>query len=258
MVLSVWMRGARPVEYGLLIPGRPSWRGCDLLLTPAGALVSARGRVVDLPYEDNADGRADSWSIGRWDYGNGGDIGTGVQGTGSYGESLGGLRARRGPVAALADHVDSRTRIAPLYWARTINPRVDADRAAVQALCRALAIRPDWRRQLLAPARVTRLLGDLAGQPHRAISPKAGVRTATMETLQVMTSLGLVHRFHGRPLPDEPRPDPDEVIGKVMAALAANPYGSHPDEATVSRLVHKHYLDVTPWPFHALLADPQD
>lgn len=252
------MRGARPVTYGLLIPGRPARRACDLLLTPAGALVSARGRVIDLPYEDNADGRADSWRIGRWDYGRGGDIGTGVEGTGSYAESLGGLRVRRGPVAAVTDLFDSRTHIAPLYWARTLNTRANADRAAVQALCRALSMHPDWRRQLLAPARVSRLLEDLACQPHGAIEPAAGVRTATMEVLQVMTSFGLVHRFHGRPLPDEPRPDPDEVVAKVVAALGSNPYGSHPDAATVSALVHKHYLDVAPWPFTALLPEPRD
>lgn len=40
--------------------------------------------------------------------------------------------------------------------------------------------------------------------------------------------------------------------------VAANPYGSHPDEATVSALVHRRYLDVVPWPFHALLPEPRD
>ncbi len=68
-----------------------------------------------------------------------------------------------------------------------------------------------------------------------------------------MQILGFQHRLWGRPLPDEPRPDLDVVVGAVVKALTANRSALPPDEPWIRKMVHKHYLDITPWPFVALM-----
>ncbi|AEE44422.1 hypothetical protein Celf_0277 [Cellulomonas fimi ATCC 484] len=40
-----------------------------------------------------------------------------------------------------------------------------------------------------------------------------------------------------------------------MHRLAANRYALPVDEAYTRALVHRHHLDITPWPFAALLPD---
>lgn len=259
MTSSVWLRRARPTAYGLLVPGHPQHRACDLLLTPAAAVVGARGRTVDLPYEDCAGTAPPRDTPGQWSIGRLPALPAAVVGTERYAERLDHLDDRRRGLAGLVDRLDATPGVGVLYRSSSnLHPRLDRDCAALAALCQALAVRTGWRDGLLDPERVRRLLDDLAAHPLLRVPPRTGARNATIETLVAMKRLGFVHGFEGRPLPDELPPDREAVIGKVVAEIAANPYGSHPDEATVRVLVHRHYLDVTPWPFHALLPEPRD
>jgi hypothetical protein len=258
MTSSTWLRHARPTADGLLVPGHPRGRACDLLLTPAAALVGSRGPIVDLPYEDCTGAESSRQVSDGWRIVSRTALPAAVSGTGLYAERLDGLHDRRRGIAGMMDRLDEVAGTALLYrssW--NLHPRLDRDCAAIAALCEAFAIRIDWRRRLLVPGPVRQLLDDLAAHPLRAAPVRSGLRSATIETLLALKRLGYLHRFEGRPLPDEAQPDPDEVIGKVVAEVAANPYGSRPDEASVSALVHRHYLDVTPWPFHALLEKPR-
>lgn len=269
MTLSVWMRGARPADGGLFIPAHPGPSACDLLLHPDGAWLRADDRTVYLPYEAYAavgddpwmyqpwvDSGGDAWILGGWAHTRGGGpIGVGVRAAGRFAAPIAELRKRRRTLANLVDRLADGSDVAPLYAARTINTWVDADRVALHVLCTTLARRPAWRRHLGNPTRTTQLLHDLADQDHAAIEPTTGLRRRTMETFLVMQRLGYQHRLHGRPLPDESRPDPDEVKNAVLRALTGNRYALPPDEADVHSLVHSHYLDVTPWPFTALLPE---
>jgi hypothetical protein len=251
------MVAARPAEGGLFVPGRPERAACDLLLHPDGVRLSAAELDVHLPYEAYAAPGGDSWTVGSWSSTRGGNgIGVGVHGAGRFAAPIADLRRRRRTLANLVDRLADRTNVAPLYAARTINTRADADRDALEVLLSTLAREPEWRRQLGDPTCVTRLLHDLATQDHASIAHQTGFRRRDMETSIVMGRLGLEHPLRGRPLPGDARPDVDDVVNAVLGGLAANKYAAPVDEASVRAFVHRHYLDVTSWPFAALLPDP--
>jgi hypothetical protein len=255
VTLSVWLRSARPAEGGLFVPGRTQRSACDVLIHPGGVRLGSGDLVVHLPYEAYAAADGDSWWLDRWTWGRSGSIGVGVEGAGSYAAPVAALRRRHRTYPNLVDRLADRANVAPLYAARTINGRVDADRDALQMLCRRLAGTPAWRPQLGDPARVGRLLHDLASHDHASIEPSTGLRRRAMETLMVMQQQGFRHAARGRPMPDDPRPDGDEVVDVVLRRLAANPLALAVDEEYTRALVHRHYLDVTPWPFAALVPE---
>ncbi|KGM03156.1 hypothetical protein [Cellulomonas cellasea] len=198
----------------------------------------------------------DAWMLGEWTHTRGGGpIGIGVRATGRFAVPVADLRTRRRTFTNLVDRLVDRSDVAPLYAARTIRTPADADRDALHVLCLTLARKPRWRPQLGDPGRVTQLLHDLADQDHASVTPSTGLRRRAMETFLVMQRLGYQHRVHGRTLPDESRPDAGEVLNAVLRGLAGNRYALPPREDDVHALVHRHYLDVTPWPFAALLPD---
>lgn len=257
MALSRWMRAARAAEGGLLVPGRSQRSACDLLLHPDGVRVSSGDLAVELPYTAPDVADDDSWSIGAWTYTRGGGgIGVGVVGAGRFAAPVAGLRRRHRTVAHLVDRIADRSDVAPLCTARTVDTRVDADRDALTALCRGLTDRPEWRPQLRDPARVTQLLRDLANQDHASVPPWDGFRRRAMETSVAMRLLGFEHPTGGRPMPDSARADAEDVVGAVVRRLAANRYALAVDETYTRAMVHRHYLDISPWPFAAMLPDP--
>ncbi|MFI9488064.1 hypothetical protein ACIG47_16880 [Promicromonospora sp. NPDC052451] len=258
MTLSAWLKAARPVDGGLIVPGRPQRRACEITFTPAGARLGADEVTVDLPYdhyavpETGATRNADQWKITAWvATGAGAPIGIAVLGTGRYAAPIAQLHRRGRAWMSIADHL-GRPKAAPLDAASIISFPTDADRSALDALCRVLASKPDWRPQLADPTRTAQFLHDLARQDHRPIEEASGLRRRTLETLIVMRRLGYMHRLQGRPLPDESLPEADRVVRAVVDQLSSNSYALPPDERTRA-LVHRYYLDVTPWPFAALL-----
>lgn len=103
------------------------------------------------------------------------------------------------------------------------------------------------------PARMRRLAGAIAtgmlGEP----VVYEGVRRDAVDLHTAMRSEGLVHEF-GRPLWSAAT-DAEDAIDRVARRLAANPYRQDRpiDRATVSDYVHRHYFDLRPWPFGALV-----
>ena len=253
MTVSAWMRAARPVEGGLLIPGRPPRGGCDLVVAPDGVRVRDGALETHLPWETYAASGDDAWLLTQWTWGHSGPIGVAVEGAGAYATPTRQLRKRRRTLASLIDRIGDRSNVAPLYAAHTINTRVDADRDALAVLCQTLARRPAWRPQLGDSANVTQLLRDLAARDHGAVQPRTGIRRQAMESFIVMQQVGYQHPLAGRPLPDEPRPDDEEVVQAVLHHLVANRHALPADEYYVRAFVHRHYLDIGPWPFESLL-----
>jgi hypothetical protein len=252
--VSAWMQAAQPIVGGLIVPGRPQGRACDIMLTPAGMRLSADEVVVDLPYEHYAAPGTDHWGITAWAATRGGGpIGIAVLGAGRYAAPIAQLYTSRRTWMSIVSRLGNSPKDAPLDAASVISGRTDADRSALDVLCRVLARRPDWRPQLANLTRTTQFLHDMAVQDHGPIAQTFGVRRRTLETLTVMRRLGFVHPLQGRPLPDESRPQADGVVQAVVDGLSANRYALPPDEAHTRKLVHRQYLDITPWPFTALL-----
>lgn len=73
------------------------------------------------------------------------------------------------------------------------------------------------------------------------------------EAVVALRRAGLVFE-HGRPLPGEVVPL-DEAVARVMAALESRqpPGRPMPAASSIERVVRRRYLDVTPWPFGALV-----
>lgn len=248
------MSGALPVEGGLLIPGKSPGRGCDLLLAPYGAYLKVADLGIWLSYEDYHPSGAEGWEIKNWTATRGGDpIGVAVHGTGRYAEPFTQLRRQHGVLRRIGDRLNDRPDTLPLWAAFGQARGMRADLFAMEALCRALSSHPQWRAQLGVPSRVAQLLWDFAAQVHSPVPERTGGRRKSTEFFMTMQILGFQHRLWGRPLPDEPRPDLDVVVGAVVKALTANRSALPPDEPWIRKMVHKHYLDITPWPFVALM-----
>lgn len=210
------------------------------------------GGDVHLPWERYGPSAGDWWYLDDWFFGRGGPVGVAIRAGGRDARALTRLREQRRTVWNLIDRRGDRATLTPLYAARTINLRVDADRVALVVLCQALARRSEWRPQLADPARVAQLLRDLASTDHAEVAQKAGVRRRGVETLLAMKQLKLEHPLSGRPLPDEPRPDSEQVVQAVLEKVRANPYALAADEPYVRKFVHRYYLDIAAWPFAAL------
>ncbi|WP_263731907.1 hypothetical protein [Cellulomonas sp. SG140] len=254
MTLSAWLREARAADGGLLIPGRPAHAACDLVLAPDGAHVVADELEVVLPYEDCGATTGDSWILTSWSATRGGDsIGAAVRGGGSHAAGIEQLRRRRRSFASWVNRIGRGRNEAPLDAAGTINARVEADLRALAVLCVTLARKSDWRAQLGDRARVVQLLRDMDAADHGLVLEKTGARRRTMETLIALRMAGYEHPVGGRPLPDDPPLDDEAVVAAVLHRLQANRYALPPDEAQVSAVVHREYLDVEPWPFAALM-----
>ncbi|MGY4645302.1 hypothetical protein [Cellulomonas sp. URHB0016] len=253
MSLSVWMRPARAADGGLLVPGTPTGRGCDLLLAPAGARVTMGDVRIELPYEEYGD-PDHGWLITRWSSTRGGDqIGAAIGGTGTHLGDIAALRAGRSTAVTAFNAVSTTRDRAPLFASSFVRPGVEADTDAMGVLCRTLALRPTWRPQLADPHRVAAFLHDLATREHEALDSRTGVRRRTVETCVAMVQLGLAHPLQGRPLPDQALPPEDEVVDRVTRKVANNRYALRADEATIRAIVKRNYLDIEPWPFWALM-----
>lgn len=130
-----------------------------------------------------------------------------------------------------------------------------AERDTLRALCSVLATSERKQLCLTDPARVGRLIRDLAEGALRAMPQTMGARRTTTEVLTAMTALGLRHPFDGRPLPNEVETDFEGIVDRIVAHIAANPYahGVDVEPDVVTAIVRRVYTEVEPWPFAALL-----
>lgn len=251
---SRWLRGAA-ADAGLLIPGSPSGRSCDLLLAPDFVVIQADDVAARLHWRDfsttessvGAEGR---WCVTRWSFGRGGDIGVGIALEGCYVDATEELRRRRWSLTNRINRSLESGVVAPLCAIGHISRAVDADRAMVSVLCSVLAERPAARQRLDDARTVRRLIDDMVSQPHAVVPFVMGSKRRTVEILTALRSLGYEHRLGGRPLPDEKVPTLDELVPLVLAKVRASPYaqGLKIDHAMVRDVVNRRYVSINPWP----------
>lgn len=256
---SRWLLGVSESD-GLLIPGRPSAHAADLRLGEDRVEVIAGGIAASVEWADFTSGyrsnerTADWWSIGPWTYGRGGPIGVGMQVAGRCAASTEPVRRARKSWRNRLNRFLQDGTVVPLCGAGHISWAVEADCAVVAVLCTVLADEPELRSRLHEPARIARLAGDLADQPHAPVPFRMGARRVTTEVLTALHLLGFEHRYGGRPLPGTMLPPADELVDRVLDRVAANPYAKDVklDAAQARQVIEHFYLDVDPWPIGAL------
>lgn len=250
---SRWLRGAA-ADAGLLIPGSPSGRSCDLLLAPDFVVIQADDVAARLHWRDfsteSSVGAKGRWCVTPWSFGRGGDIGVGIELDGCYVDATEDLRRRRRSVINLINRSLQSGAVAPLCAVGHISRAVDADRAMVSVLCSVLAERPAARQRLDDARTVHRLIDDMLSQRHDVVPFVTGGKRRTVEILTALRSLGYEHRLGGRPLPDEKVPTLDVLVPLVLAKVRASPYaqGLEIDHAMVRDVVNRRYVSVNPWP----------
>ncbi len=255
---SRWLGGA-VANGGLLIPGFPSRRSCDLRLTADAASASADDLSVIFAWEDFAGERAgrlaDSWSISEWSSGRSGPIGVGLAVDGRYVEATMEIRRRRRSLMNRVNRSLQDGVVLPLCAIGHISDVLDDDRTMISVLCTVLAEREELRPRMNDSNRLHRLVADLMSRPHDPIPLHVGVRRRTLEILTALRALGYEHRLGGRPLPDETITSVDDLALQVLAKVRANPYaqGLNIDETTVREVVYRYYVAVAPWPIAALM-----
>ena len=262
--MSGWFLRAR-ADGGLVIPGGPWGHTADVVLTTRGLDLRVGPLVAALEWElaasqsvlDRAPGDWDrSWGDLWWfTSGGSGGVGVGVRVDGALIERTREVRSRTRSLWNVLNGWSVEGVVVPCWSVAHRGPAVDADLATIRALCAVLRDRSELRERLADPVRLDHLAFDLRNVRRRRVPPRTGVRRTTFEILAALRSLGYLHRYENRPLPGEPLPEPDLVVAAVVARLRANPFCADLDisEAQVSETVRRHYLDVEPWPFDALV-----
>ena len=126
--------------------------------------------------------------------------------------------------------------------------------ACFSALVCVLAARPELRPKMDDPLVTKRLVDDIGSfDPMLPAQHFGSFRRRTVELETAMKSAGFVHPF-GRPLPDWAIPALEDAVVRVAEKVAANPYARNVfiDREDIVERVRLEYLDVDPWPFHAL------
>jgi len=238
-------------------------RTVALLLAPAhGLVICGEVTPIELPWDDHrttvtASNGRDEWGIAglRSDLKmRGGMV---VLLTAKYASAAANMveatapRAWLGEMQALSSEPYIRLPIAPR--AKSDAPRVYIDeRATMNALVSLLADRPDLRPRLAEVARTTQLAADIANGLLGPTDTKIIFRHRTRTILGAMGAAGLVHPYE-RPMPGDVAPSFDASLAAVRSKLVLDDKGPQDDEHIVDSL-RKYYFDVSPWPFHALLA----
>ncbi len=261
-----WLAAAIPSDDGVVIPARPSDRGCDLAIRADGVTLTAGWTAVTLPWREfrpwpgplvlrPAAPERDSWCIAPFsttqhDV----PVGIGIEVTGRDVEATARVRALRNSwrnrlVRALQQGV-----VVPLAPEGAGERRFEGDRAVVAALCRVLAEHPEVRTRLDDPRRTRRLVQDMIRRPLREIVLVEPVARRAFEISSSLKRLGCVHRLGGRPLPGDPLPDEGELAERVQVDLQRNPYSRDLDISLsqIRQAIRERYL-VEAWPFAALM-----
>jgi hypothetical protein len=244
--LAIVPRRARRSVWLKLLPDGPEVCGPDSksVLFPWDAFLRLR-------WED-APAVADYWSLKWWYLSRGGVYGLAVHAGGTFDDRL---------VQALGKSVSRRSgRLNP--WTSTGHAvpimrvgRVRAHRETLEILCELLSKRSELRMRLGDRSRVTQLAADLADRSVLAPIDRTGRRRDEIEIIVAMRQSGLVYPF-GRPLGDEHSHDIEAMVRMVQERLDASPYRKdrRTDQHTITRVLRRDYVDVTPWPLAALVA----
>lgn len=238
-------------------------RTVALLLAPAHALVICGELTpIELPWNDHRNTVAPSNGHDEWGIaGLRSDLqmrgGMVVLLTSKYASAASGMveatapRAWLGEMQALHSEPYIRLPIAPR--ARSDAPPVYIDeRATMNALLSLLADRPDLRPRLADVARTSQLAADIANGLLGPTDTKIIFRHRTRTILGAMGAAELVHPYD-RPMPGDVAPSFAASLAAVRSKLVLD--DEHPpDDGHIVESLGKFYFDVTPWPFHALLA----
>lgn len=264
--VSKWLAGAR-AENGLLIPGRPEGRACDLLLTAENVrLVAPDGLGATLSWSTllyvprprevttgTTKSSGDVWYFGPWMVDDEGqESGAAVLVSGSCADATDELRQSLTTLWTRFSRILSSGTAVPLYtpnFERAWNDHV----SMLAVLCGVLRGREEWRARLGDPQRVQRLASDMSARRYKPKRTSHGLRQRTWEMAQAMQTLGYTHEWDGRPLPTEQLADLEEIVPAVLEKIRASPYarGLDVNEDDVRAFANKYYF-VDPWPFAAL------
>jgi len=243
----------------LVLPARSRWRTAKLVMTSAEARLVTPPHEVQLSWDD-LDGE-NGWDLTYFALTRGGEqLGLIVTFRHPTPQTDAVMQATHLPGSSIEGAVLRRQWI----W----RPGSTARWYTTAALTGALAQRHELRAALDDPDTVRRLLHDMAHTPLRAVSAPFGMRRLTGEVSSALNGpFGLLKdpraravlgppRILGRPLPHDPPVAPEALTDLVMARLD-NPWArTAADRLTrgkVEQALHRMYLDVTPWPFQALV-----
>jgi hypothetical protein len=261
--VSSWLAGGAAVDGGVLIPAKPRRHAADLLLSPSGVTLTARGTSAHLPWSDARPSAAwgptipaGGWMVSSYTAGRSGPLGVAI----AIGEDVierarDVLDATRTLRNRLIRPSAGEPTVIPLWALGSVRRRNDADRETTMALCAVLADRPELRARLGEPDRAEHLAADLAHRARRCRSEHLGVKRTTMEVLTAMRLLGLAPRYYGRPIPGDVLPPTGELVDRVLERIHANRYARDVgvDREMAERVIARHVLAVEPWPFEALV-----
>ena len=248
---------------GLLINGNPGHRSVSLCLLPAGGEVGfADLDAALLSWSTYGQVRAvmdgperDGWAIAHWNENRAGVFGVGVQVSGVCSTMVAAIsRATTSSMHRRFGSTMLTGHSLPLLRARSAFSPCTPERETLQALTTVLSARSKARALLADTARMHRLATDLStGLRTRAAESAAILRDST-DIEVALRQCGYVHEF-GRPIDGEPLPSLDKVVRAVQARLVANPHrvGRTIDDTKIAEFARRHYLDIAPWPFAALV-----
>jgi hypothetical protein len=226
---STWLTGAHAGLEGPVFPGLPGGRAATLVLRADGPSVQTAEARAELPWAE----AEKAWSVAHWDRGNyGGDIGVAIRANGPVVRSLQAvlvdLRSLRSRLLGdLNSHASPDEIAVLLFTPRVERPHLDKERAALRVLCRVLADRPDLRHRLNNVQRMDALLTELCRGAIRPVGKALHLRRRQVDIRTAMNAVGLVHRYDGRPLPDESATwTRAEAVDAVLAYIASNRFAA--------------------------------
>ncbi len=250
-----WIAGALALSDGLLLPGRPRSRAADLLLTPGGVTIFAAGRSADLAWDDHRRAahtdQPSGWHVGGYFWG---ASQTGIALV-TWGDAATVIAGVRRITHASGTGLPGTVPTVAVPLQPLVAYGIVAQYVTIEALCTVLAERPAVRGRLADLARTRPLAAALAASRLGPRGDPDVVLRSGVEVLTALKAVGYVHRLHGRPVPGDPLPDRVQAYARVRDHLDRSPYARRTEirPETVARLVGSEYLDVAPWPFHALL-----
>jgi hypothetical protein len=145
--------------------------------------------------------------------------------------------------------------VVPLYPTHRAKRHLASELATLQILCRVLADRREVRPRLLETNRMNKLLAEIATGATSEVTDKLHLRRSNVEIRTAMYSLGLVHRYGGRPLHDgESVWTADQATDAVIGSVVSNRYstGVAVSREQILSVLDKEYFSIRPWPLSSL------
>jgi hypothetical protein len=252
---GAWLGSAYADGLGLCLPGRPYWRAADLHLWPEQVVVAAGPARAHLQWDDHLAGPGGDGE-GAWWVGLVSGFAPAVLVVTRESAALDGLLGARraSPADELLGWLRRRRR-GEAVLNRSVSTAAVAEADTLAALVMTLATRPRLRARLAEPARVSRLVADMAGGALENIVGRPA-RRDEWETVSALAALGYLDPVGRRPVPGDHRDTVPVVVERVAGELARRP-GATVSLDRIAAAVHRHYEAIRPWPFWSL-TDPAD